>query len=614
MRRLLPILLVFCLILNTTSVYAAPISQGVSNLPVTCEGVDEADLRNELNLIVQNFFADEKTKANVRSIVQREWYALDMDSAIDFEVDKAANTVKKNTGFLSKLASNWSAGKAEELSREVAELAFDSSSSLGKKIEKLSENVGIEIATNLELISAQSSSYAIEFLQKCIKRQYSQAFVTVFTKSLEDSAQNLDSDYLNLPSGIRTVLEPKQKAIGGAAYFIVEKFITKRITEQVVNRIVQQVVERILGRAVAIAIPIVDVVAIALIVPDILNFDGALNEIQKTLKKPEVKQTFQKEISNTVESQLRSESLQLSGAISNALYSEYLGFQERYSQVRSIAKDLPEFNKLLEKYDPSKVSSLLGLLLNEMGRNELKKYIQDGSFERLLSLPESSYSILGNADGLNVFLEWINLAGNQIEKVVKLEVYKYFSPEQLDRQLLKEILSLNDASTISKFSRLDAESIRKLLTIPKQNLISLSSQLSSSDLQKLSDNIASLDQSQVNQVVSLLLDDSSIIKNPHALSDIVQSRDIRSAIQFWKSSASLVSLFKDVPGVFTGSISLRLFSDKYGIPIIPISIVTIAFFLLFIVMWLRRQWLEISLKQKSLEQTNADKPGSPTDT
>lgn len=165
-----------------------------------------------------------------------------------------------------------------------------------------------------------------------------------------------------------------------------------------------------------------------------------------------------------------------------------------------------------------------------MGRTQLVESIQNGTFERSLSLPEVSYKILETTRNLSTLVDWTNLAGNEIEDVVSLELYKHLSPKDLDRQLLTDILSIEDPSTISKLSILDINSIRNLLMISKQNLLLLSVHLSVDDLQKLAGYIGKLEQIQINQLVKFLLDDDpSIIKI--LLSWLMLFRAARSILQ-----------------------------------------------------------------------------------
>jgi len=86
MKRLLPIILIFCFILHTTSVYAAPISQGLDYIAPNCADLNEDVFRVELNRQVENFIKDEATKTNIRSLIEEKWSNLSINSAIDSEV------------------------------------------------------------------------------------------------------------------------------------------------------------------------------------------------------------------------------------------------------------------------------------------------------------------------------------------------------------------------------------------------------------------------------------------------------------------------------------------------------------------------------------------------
>jgi hypothetical protein len=268
-----------------------------------------------------------------------------------------------------------------------------------------------------------------------------------------------------------------------------------------------------------------------------------------------------------------------------------------------LAGELPEFQRILAKEtDLSKISSLVGISLNNMGRSQLVSSIDDGSFERALSLPEITYKMLETTHSLPALVEWTNLAGNQVENVVKLELYKNLSPASLDRQLLTDILSLKDDSVVAKISLLDVSSIRKLLMISKQNLLSLSTDLSPSDLKRLAGYLGELDQFEINEFVKFLLnDDPSIVRDSRIIEYIIQSHDIKSAIKFWDTKSDLFSWLNGTWKMYTGVISWRLFIGKFGIPIMLLSIGLPIVLLLAIGIWFYRQLLGIRQAQKSLE-------------
>jgi hypothetical protein len=610
MRKLLLFLLPLCWLLNTTSVYAQPAFQATDYLPPQCEGIKENLLRADLNRTIQDFFATE-TKFDLPAIVDRQWQVLNIDGAIDTGIDRAVSMVNSNAGLVNKFKSSWLPAKAEELTTEVTEIAFNSSV-LKRKLNQLSSNVAEEISDKLEVASAKSSSYGVDCLQQFINRQYSQAFVDVFSQKIQAAAPDSQNLVGSLRPDTVQFIQLHKFGLAGGAVFVTSK-ITKKITSKIISRATQQVGGRVLGRFGSTLIPVVgEVVGGVLLAGDLIkSFDGALPEIQKALKTPEVKQTLRQGITNTVAEELRTESLQIGREISNEIYAEWLDFQQDYRDTLALAGELPEFQELLAKNNNlSQISLLVGICLNNMGRNQLIAAIQNGSFERSLSLPEITYKMLETTHSLPILVEWTNLAGNQIADVVNLELYKSLSPQDLDRQLLKEILAIKDAEAIAKITILKVGDIRKLLTIAKPNLLLLAKDLSSEDLQRLAGYVGELERSEINQLVKFLLgDNSAIVKNTAVMAHMIQSRDINAALNFWETSVSIAALPDGMWKILTGAISWRLVSDRYGIPVMSLFIGVPLLLLLVVAIWLYRQWLKIRRWfQKSQPQPVTTKP------
>ena len=591
--------------LNNSIAYAAPLPEQADYLLPQCEEINEAQLRRELNDTIQKFLKDQPN-IDFGKAVNQQWQTLRLDSVIDSEIDNAVLMVNNDAGLVNRFKSSWSPKKAEELANEVTQLAFNSSS-LKNGLSQLSENMAEDLADKLEVVAAQSSSYAMDCLQKFIGSQYSQTFVSAFGEIIQPP--DIDPPVIpSLKPDPVQYIKNHKFAFAGSAVFVaaITAKIRKKVVGTIVNRVFQQVGERVLGRIGSSIIPFVgEIIGGVLITSDLIkSFEGALPEIQRNLKKPEIKQEIQTEIAKTIEQEIGSETSQLSREISNELYAVWLDFQKDYRETLSLAKELPEFKAILSKKefdlsDLSRISLLVGIALNNMGRSQLIASIKDGTFERVLSLPEISYKILETTHDLSSLVAWMDLAGKYIEDVVNLELYKQLSPQDLDRQLLIELLDLKDPLTISKLSLLDIGSIRQLLSLSKPNLVGLSKQLSSEDFQRLASYLGDLTQLEKNQLVMFLInDDPSIVRNVNVMAHIVQSRKITTAIQFWESEKNSFSLLLDgTSKVLSGAISWRLIADKFGIPatvlFIAVPIVVLICLLATAGIWIYRQVIKI---------------------
>ena len=583
-KKIILFILIFCFIINPTSVIAAPM-QNIDYILPKCEEISQPQLRVDLNRILEEFIADE-TNIDFGAIVNRQWLSLNVDSAMDSEIDKAVDAISDNTNLINKFKSSWSSSKTEELTNQVTEIAFNSPE-LKSKFNQVSQNVASEISDKLELASTNSSSYAIDCLQKFVNKQYSQTFVDIFSQKINASVPDSQESNASLEPNTNFINRHKFGFAGGTVLAL--SITGRRIAKTIGTRIFSQIGERILGRIGSAVIPFVgETVGALMIANDIYqSLDGALPEIKKSLKSPEVKQIFKEKITNTVEEQIRAESPQIARELSNDIYAKWLDFQKDYRETLSLAEELPEFKSILAKTtDLSKISLLLDTTLNSTGRSQLVTSIQDGTFEQALSLPEISYKILENTHSLPVMVDWANLAGNQIKDVVELEIYKNLSPQDLDCQLVIEIISLQDSMTIAKISLLDIGSIRNLLSISKHNLLSLADKLTANDLQNLAGYLGELKQPQINQLVKFLLNSNpSIVNNSDVMTDIINSSDMNAAIKFWETPKNRTSIFNAMLKVFVGTISWELFTNKYGTPvallIILISLLAVLAILLY---------------------------------
>lgn len=568
LQRVILFFLAFCCTLNNTVAYAAPLAKQSESLLRKCEEIKEAELRVELNQILQEFLND-RTNIDFQDVVRRQWQTLKLDTVLDSQIDNAVFRVSHDAGIVQRFKSSWMPSKAEALTKEVMNDAFDSPMLKGK-LNQLSANIAEETSNRLEASSAQSSSYALTCLQQFVGQQYSQGLAAAFNKKLTKIENEA------IVSEQFSALVPHSTHVSGIAGGsillgpVIMKGIQKRITNTIANRIFQNVGERLLGRLGSSFIPYVgQVVGVGLIAGDVIkSFDGALPEIQKALKAPEVKRTIQQDIAKASEDSIRNETEYISREMATESYAIWLDFQKDYQDALSLAKESPEFSAILaQTTNLAKLCQLVSVALNNMGRSQLIAVIQDGTFERALFYPESSYKILETTRNFSTLVEWVDLAGSRLGDVTNLELYKELSPEEIDRPLLIDILSLQDAPTIAKIALLDSDSIRSLLSIAKPNLLAISERLSIEDLHRLASYMKELEQSKKNHLVKFLLnDDPSLIKNTEVMTHIIQSREIDTAIEFWEAPLNQWSLISGAYNLINGSVSWRLIADKFGIP------------------------------------------------
>lgn len=196
-----------------------------------------------------------------------------------------------------------------------------------------------------------------------------------------------------------------------------------------------------------------------------------------------------------------------------------------------------------------------------MGENKITESINSGKFEEALRLPQSSFVILQNHD-LDYLLDYANLAGKQLDKVVEFEIYKHIPPDKLSRQILDNILSINDSFTIAQLALLSVPSIQELLNISTNDLIQISARLTPDNLNDLSQSLTNRKQDDINSIISLLLSDNKLMSNKKYLPDLVKSPNIQDAIAFWKNESPVLTYISGFFGMLTFNLGWHFVADK----------------------------------------------------
>ncbi len=597
--------------------FAAPLDPGMANInasdaitPEQCQGITETELRPELTRTIQNFFENE-TAFDFEAEVAREWKLLKLDARIDSAVVQAVESIQADTKALDKFASSWSPAKAEQLAEQVIAVTFDNRE-LKRSLQKLSANVGNELSDQIELATVQSASYGMQCLQTFISGHYSQTFLDLFDAKADRSAQSGSNEFLaEFSPESRKYINSYGLAAGGVATIAVAQ-ITRRVTKTMTKRVLAQVSERVLGRLGTTVVPVIgELVGGVLLVSDLAqSFSGSFDEIEAQIKSPGVKQTLRDRVAGAIAQSIGGESPQIAREIATELYANWLDFQKDYRETLTLANELPEFQQLVaHETNISRVTALVGIALDNMGRRNLIAAIQDGSFEQALDLPTVAQDIVRNTGSIAEAVAWYELAGNRIGDVVAMEMYKHLSRTGLDHRLLIQILNLDNPTVIAKLSLLGAKDIRRLLAIASPNLIQLGEAVSSQDLERLSGYIAGLKQADANDLIKFLLDGGSeTIKNAEVMTHIVQSHDINVAIRFWQEQRSAWGLLQSGFLVAVGAIAWQLVLVKYGelyVGGVAFAIVITALLTLTLLLWLQRQIN--SLRQKRPQLNASDK-------
>lgn len=576
-QRIIIILMISCLWLNNSVAFASDLNYNDQYMSPACKNLDDYQLKHELQTIVDNYFSNPNT-FQVSKIVETNWETLGINQKIDKAVSSAISEVKNEKGIWSKFSSNWDKNQAKTFTETIINKVINSDE-LKIYLNSLSSRISNQVSRDLESAVSQSSEQGVKCLQQYIEKRYTEVFKTSFSQEI----QKPDLDFLEDASPeSKSFVSSQSLALGGLSLIIASQ-VGKRIANQVAKRVLVQLGERLLGRIGAAAIPVVgEIAGGVLIVIDVANSrNGALPEIEKEFKKPELKNTIKQQYIESVEETIQKESPNITATIVNELYSQWLAFKDRYQNALNLVEISPEFSEIFQrnKNQLNKLLSLLEIFEYEMGTKEILEIVTNGKFEEALILPEKSFGILYTHD-IDYLLDYAKVAGNKLEQVVDLEIYKQIPPNQLNRNVLEQIIAIKDRETIQKISLLNLEDIQSLFKISTSNLIKISALLNSDQLSDLAKNLSNAKQDDANSVISLLLSDSRLMNNFEYLRDLLKSNNIQEAIKFWKKDNSLFAIFSGLMGMITFNIGWHFIADKFNLSFPILMVITVVLFLI----------------------------------
>ena len=118
-----------------------------------------------------------------------------------------------------------------------------------------------------------------------------------------------------------------------------------------------------------------------------------------------------------------------------------------------------------------KLAEFVAVVEAKHGPERLDSLIDRGQFERLLALPQKILEMLELGVDPDVVIAWADLAGELIDQVVTMELYRVASPTDFtDRADLEQVLALEDAKLIQKVMLLDRDVRDAVLGMPSAHV------------------------------------------------------------------------------------------------------------------------------------------------
>ncbi len=481
-----------------------------------CSKIDKEDLRSEIEQVAHDALSTESANIDIDKIVMRQWVTVGMDGAIDTEVQRAVDDIYAQEGYWSRLWSGWSADKAEEYATQIAANAFGSPT-FKAQIETLSAAVADEIARDIEANFARAASAAFLCMKAYVGDRYSGTLFSTFEQKVGTEVEDVDVQ-ANAADVNISAIDVHQKALGGLGLIVVTE-ISRRIavslSEKIAERIAGKIIGRVIGKAGSTLIPVAGwVIGLGLIVWDLWEGgNGALPQIRDALQSQEVKAKIRQEVSAAVKGGLPEEVSIVALEIAVNLVDEWNRFCDNNRSVCTLADSNATFRDILD-YTPldqvNKLVALVDVFINNLGRSKLETAVDNGQFEKLLTLPEETFPLLAQTKSVDDLLAWSTLAGDRLDRAIALGIVTQKSPADFDQPLLQAVLNVDDQAAVDKLLTLDRGALTALVNFADTNFVRLANRLSADELQELSDYLADTPTLSTGLAASLASGETSV--------------------------------------------------------------------------------------------------------
>jgi hypothetical protein len=307
---------------------------------------------------------------------------------------------------------------------------------------------------------------------------------------------------------IAGAIEQHGLALAGVGTILVTQLVyrlSQKLTQKIAQRVAGKVVGRVLGKAGSSFIPVAGwIVGVALIAYDLWEgSQGALPQIEEALQSQEVKGKIREEIAVAIRDDLPDQASLIALETSVSLVEQWQGFCTRFGDVCQVADQNPNFRSLLGLValdELEELSTLVAWYLNQAGRGALDTAVTDGSLERLLALPDDTVSGLVLAMSPREALAWLAVAGDRIDRVIDLGMYRLAQPEEFDEYSVGALLAVGNGEDLQKLLALAPVQRDVLLALPADTLQTLTADNSTTGLAILANRMLEPQQSSTAAV------------------------------------------------------------------------------------------------------------------
>jgi hypothetical protein len=504
---LFALLLAVSLVLPAAKVKAA--AQAQEYTYEECSRADESVLRGELQSLGHDILAREGDNIDVAAIVQRKWTELGVSAVLDAEVEAAIARVRSESSYWERFLSGWSPEQAEALAARVSAYTFESPTLQGK-LSELSDAIAAELAREVETMSALSASSALLCMQAYVGEHYSSTLFALFQSEI---GQQIESENLAVHAGVAvSPLSVHTKALGGAGIIVatqITRQLAQALAKKIAGRMAGKIAGRVLGRLGASAVPVAGwIIGAGLIVWDLVEgAEGALPQIRTALQSEDVKLNIQTDIANTVRAGLDEELQTIAATLAAILVDQWQELCTRYPYMCTLSQTNPNFKAFLGLTPLSEigdVTALVEFFMTSLSLADLERALATGTFQALARLPEPPLDLLRATGSPDEVLAWAAIAGDSLDRVAAMEIYKWKKPGELDSALLSALFAIENEAALGRLLTLEPGALRTLAALGPGAFQSLANTASAEELVWMADYLVEIEPAESLRIAGQL--------------------------------------------------------------------------------------------------------------
>lgn len=532
--------------------------------PAECRELDDENVRAAIQSITRQRLRDELSGLNYAALVQQYWSQTNMDRRIDERIDIAIREVRADTDWFARAYSTISKQQAEKFAVAVAQKTYDSDA-FRAAMAQLTTAIGENIGGRLEQAAAGASGPAVSCMRLALEARYGGAIGQTFVERTEDS---LDIATRSGTADISTgdLVFEGSEAIGGLLLVM---------TRRMIARMVAQMGRRLAGAiATRIVSSFTGLIGLALIVKDVIEAgEGVFPLVEERMKSDESKKLIKTEIAQTISSHVSENIETISQATADNMFAMWQAFQQRYDLLLSLADQNAAFASFLKQREPGEVAKLgeiVELVVNQQGRPDIFRRVEDGSLETALdTLSLDAIEIARQTRSLDAGIAWAELAGDRIGEVSRTNVYSRITPDRITAPELDRLLSVDDPTAIYRLAALPGAARERLLSLPPAQIRGLANRLDEAELLALSRYQTELPAQSSRALLE------SVAENPQRMAKlarpglqdaVLSSADEGAAIDMLLNPGGYFSLFgmiENFAKVRAGQVEPRVFIEAY---------------------------------------------------